>query len=424
MLQIYRYARTERLREVVDGYPNFFAATAGGASLVLLERGINPIAKRAGALARPAVLLRSSPAKAGSASTPWRDVFGLDDGHVRYFGDHKAESHEAPGQTPGNKELLAQLVHHQSGTKAERMNASPLILFRGSRVAGVDKGYVEFCGLGILERAERVVQWDEKKGRSFPNYVYDIAILDLGSENEELDWEWVNARRAPGADGLTQSLGLAPVSWRRWIERGGTALATHRRRVIRGSIQAGSEQRPTPGSSDAQALDTLYKTFDGHKHAFEVLASQVVGRILSSGANTYVTGWLTSPSGDGGVDFVSRLDVGSGMARAKLVVLGQAKCILPTTSVSPDQLARVVARLRRGWVGAYVTTGGFTRAAQEEMYTDEYPVVLVHGKRLVEEVRAMAYETYGGDLRRFLEEVIASHAGLVTHRRPEEILLV
>ena len=282
---------------------------------------------------------------------------------------------------------------------------------------------LSFCGVGVLERAERIVQWDEKSLRSVPELRvrHSCARPRCGKRRAELGVD----KRTPsiGRARALESLALAPESWRRWIEYGATALETHRRRVWRASIQSSSEQRPTPGSADAQALHTIYKTFDGRKHAFEVLASLVTGRILSSSTSTYMTGWLTSPSGDGGVDFVSPLDVGSGRARAKLVILGQAKCILPSTSISPEQLARVVARLRRGWVGAYVTTGVFSKAAQEEMRADEYPVVLVDGRRLADEVRAIAYETHGGDLARFLEQVIASHASKVTHRRPEEILL-
>ena len=38
---------------------------------------------------RPALLLRSSPWKAGHETNPWEDVYDLDHGHVRYFGDHK-----------------------------------------------------------------------------------------------------------------------------------------------------------------------------------------------------------------------------------------------------------------------------------------------------------------------------------------------
>jgi hypothetical protein len=133
---------------------------------------------------------------------------------------------------------------------------------------------------------------------------------------------------------------------------------------------------------------------------------------------------LTVPSGDRGIDFVGRLDAGSEDSTAHLVVLGQAKCIKPSSSVSAEQLSRVVARLKRGWIGAYVTTGTYSRPAQLEMIEDDYPVVLVHGLRLAREVRLMAYENHGGDVDQLLGEVAASHPALISHRRPEEVLVL
>jgi hypothetical protein len=63
--------------------------------------------------------------------------------------------------------------------------------------------------------------------------------------------------------------------------------------------------------------------------------------------------------------------------------LGQAKC---QKLISGKDLARLAARLKRGWVGVFVTTGIFSNAAQEEMYHDEYPVILINGRRVAREV--------------------------------------
>jgi len=122
------------------------------------------------------------------------------------------------------------------------------------------------------------------------------------------------------------------------------------------------------------------------------------------------------------MDFVGRLDVGHGVGSSPLVVLGQAKCVRPDTGVSPDQVARLVARLRRGWVGVFVTTGVFSRQAQVEIVDDAYPVVLISGRRLADVVRKMVHESYGGDLSLLLEEISATYPDAVTHRRPEEAL--
>ena len=81
-----------------------------------------------------------------------------------------------------------------------------------------------------------------------------------------------------------------------------------------------------------------------------------------------------------------------------MIVLGQAKCVDPQTSISPDQVARVVARLQRGWLGVYVTTGVVSHQAQVEIIDDRYPVVLIPGGRLAEVARLLAFASYGGDV--------------------------
>ncbi len=88
-----------------------------------------------------------------------------------------------------------------------------------------------------------------------------------------------------------------------------------------------------------------------------------------------------------GIDFVCRLDVGdrgSQLSRAPIVVLGQAKC--QKKPISAPDLARVVARLQRGWMGVYVTTSVFSEPAQLELTEDKYPLVLINGKRLAREL--------------------------------------
>ncbi|MBK7928979.1 MAG: restriction endonuclease [Bryobacterales bacterium] len=93
--------------------------------------------------------------------------------------------------------------------------------------------------------------------------------------------------------------------------------------------------------------------------------------------------WVTKRSGDGGVDFVCRMDVGDPadlLSRTSAVVLGQAKCIATSAAIGGHALARVVARLQRGWIGVFVTTGVFSRAAQLELAQDRYLVVLINGE--------------------------------------------
>lgn len=423
--EIFRYPR-DGADPVVDGFRNFkHLTTASGQPLALLEAGINRMAEvigPGGIARRPAILIRSSPWRAGSEATPWHDQFDLDTGHVRYFGDHKVKSAEPVGQTRGNSALLEELRRHLAATAEERAGAAPLLVFRGVPWNGRAKGQVEFCGVGLIERAERVVQRSAHGGHpsTFVNYVYDLALLKLTDEDDRLSWDWISARREPSVSDA-DCLKLAPVAWRNWVSDGHAALPQLRRRVARERVVKVRDQRPDPAGAVAKDLERIYSHFDGEKHAFESLAAAVAAHVLDPGGGSYRHGWLTRRSGDGGADFVGRLDVGSGLAGTSLVVLGQAKCVKPDSLISADQIARVVARLRRGWVGVYVTTGSYSEQAQSEMVEDQYPIVLVNGARLAQTVRSIAAADHAGDLDECLKHLVQRYAE-ISHRTPAEIL--
>jgi hypothetical protein len=285
----------------------------------------------------------------------------------------------------------------------------------------VQKGYIEFCGAAVIERLEHVVQRDPATGRSFPNIALDLAVIKA-DDGDQLDLRWIDDRRNPTLT-AEEALRYAPASWVRWVNEGRTAIPMVRRRVLSSKVKSKADQLPDAGSSEAYTLNQIYEFFNGRKHSFELLAARVAGEVLQRSGAVYHAGWLTRAGGDGGVDFVGRLDLGSVSASTPLVVLGQAKCVAPETSISPDQVARVVARLRRGWVGVFVTTGHFSRQAQVEVIDDQYPLVLIGGKTLADEVARMAAASFVGDISLLLSSFVAGYGDAITQRRPEEILL-
>src|SRR5690606_28585141 len=131
---------------------------------------------------------------------------------------------------------------------------------------------------------------------------------------------------------------------------------------------------------------------------------------------------LTRSTGDGGLDFVGRVDLGEGMARTKLVLLGQAKCERIGSPTGGVHIARTVARLRRGWLGAYVTTSFFSEAVQREVFEDQYPVMLINGADLAGETTKLQLASGIPTLEGFLEHVDATYEEQVSARKPEEIL--
>lgn len=425
-----RYARGSDTQSVeLEGFLNYhylMSPATLGYPKVMLEAGINhPAEVRSGSESRrPLIAIRSSPWKAGHETNPWHDEFDLDHGHVRYFGDHKVDTGGIPGATVGNRTLLEAWALHSGTNRGERLLAPPLLLFRSFTVSvdgrSTPKGHVEFCGAALIERLEHVVQRDSKTGRSFPNLALDLAVV-AADDGDRVDLRWIDDRRDSRLSSQ-DALRHAPESWRRWVQEGRSAIPRVRRRVLSSRAKSTEDQTPSPGSAESDVLDRIYRFFDGRKHSFELLAARVAGEVLRGSGAQYHAGWLTRSGGDGGVDFVGRLDIGATTASTPLVVLGQAKCVKPSTSISPDQVARVVARLRRGWVGVFVTTGVFSAQAQAEVVDDQYPLVLVPGRVLAEQVLRMAASDFGGDLDALLASVLGGYEDAITQRRPEEIL--
>lgn len=176
------------------------------------------------------------------------------------------------------------------------------------------------------------------------------------------------------------------------------------------------------GGKDEKLLDQIYSYYEGKQHRFEALAQTVAERVIEPAPGSYLPGGLTRASADGGIDFIARLDVDAGFGRAKLIVLGQAKCEQPGRPTHGNHIARTVARLRRGWLGVYVTTSFFSPQTQREVIEDRYPIVLVCGRRLAEVVQSMLVERGIDDLTALLDEIDAAYDQPLAPRDPEELL--
>jgi hypothetical protein len=409
---------------VIDDLPNLYYVTARqGSPMIPFAAGVNRIAPvRGGFARRPAVLIRSSPHKAGSLGTPWQDRFDPDRGHVRYFGDNKfSEDQRKAEDAPGNAELLALFLAHTSPDQAVRLKAAPLVFFETVTVNGRLKGHVRFQGYGLLTDAELLTQVEPVSRRPFPNYVFNCMVLSSAAEAEDFDWQWINARRDPDKS-HDECLRAAPHAWRVWVSEGTPSLPRVRRRVASLLTTPTAEQRPQLGTREDRVLRAVYSFYDGRKHRFEGLAEIVAERILGRAGADYRRGWITRASSDKGIDFVGRLDVGDGFASTPIVVLGQAKCERMDVPTGGVHIARTVARLRRGWIGVYVTTSFFSLPVQQELLEDRYPIVLVHGLRLAQEVDALMVERQIRRTEDLLDEIDASYEARLDYRDPEEIL--
>lgn len=328
---------------------------------------------------RPAIILHSNPLKEDSLDVPWVDVVEPENGYAIYNGDNR-KSTVLPLASRGNA-LLMQLAPLYRDPKLRRY-APPVLLFTQRLVEGNRRGFREFSGYGIPARY--IVQSQSARGPDshFTNLVVELVLFSLDEENELFDWKWIDLRRDSTQNALSV-LQAAPAAWKLWVAHGDDVIERCRRRIARNQVTSVSEQLSYP-PEDKALLAKVVDFFGPNRYAFEGLASLVAQRVLGSSC---VRGWVTRRSGDGGIDFVCRLDVGSDFSRSSMVVLGQAKCTGLRTAINSRDLARVVARLQRGWLGVYVTTGVFSESAQTELHSDKYPIVLVNGNRLARELR-------------------------------------
>ena len=333
----------------------------------------------------PAFLLHSDNLRGLSEKNPWLDVVDADEGYALYHGDNRAPGSD-PLSTDGNRKIMG--IIQQYADPDLRILAPPLLLFESVRVMGDSGSYRRFTGYGVPR--EFRVQSQRSSDGTFSNLVIELLLFNLTAEGEQFDWDWIDRRRERSLS-ADEVLASAPAAWRRWVRDGEAALETSRRRVFGATVRSPAEQALAGSESDQSLVEEVHRFYNTttHAYAFEGLASWVASRILGPLCSR---GWVT-PRVDGGIDFVSRLDLGSGFARTSLVVLGQAKCIKPETSVAGADLARTVARLKRGWVGVVVTTGTFSVKAQQEVLADQYPLVLINGVRLAQEVRAELVRT-------------------------------
>ena len=422
--QIYRYAKTfESTKQVIDGFPNYLFHTCyENFPKPLLERGINPIGQPVGGntLDCPAILISSSPHKTGSKETPWQDHFAPDVGHIRYFGDNK-KSGVSPELAKGNKALLKEFKLHSSIKEDDRRRSCPIVCFRATRVNGKAKGYRQFMGFGIIESVELVTQINSN-GEPFTNYAFDFLLFNMHSENEEFNWDWINQRRLSNAS-LESILKVAPRSWQIWVKEGKPAHEKCRRKVVKLLTTPTSDQVASLGTTEDKILKKVYSYYEGKKARFEALAAFIAKQIISESGSNYSAGWITASTSDGGADFIGRIDIGSGLAKVKIIVLGQAKCEKLDTATSGNHIARTVARLKRGWIGVYVTTSYFSEAVQREVLEDKYPIMLINGVTLAKSIDKIMNQDGYAEVEEFLDKIDSKYEEQVKSRQPEELLL-
>lgn len=325
----------------------------------------------------PVIIISSSPYKAGTEYTPWKDYYDTDHGYIKYYGDNR-RGDSLPNNKPGNRELLKLFSKYKSEDIEIRKNkAVPIVFFERVNYDNRIKGNLKFQGFGIIDTAKLITQASNDK--EFTNYMFEFAVLSLANENEEFDWNWI-AKRCDSNLSTEETNKYAPKSWKEWVKTGN--IEANRRNVAKLKIVKAINQIPIKNSKEEKILNIVRNFYEDKKNMFEILALECVKFFLKESNIRYTEGKITKKSGDGGIDFILKINIGSGFEGLDIVILGQAKC--EKSATSGKDIARTVARLKRGWIGAYVTTSYFSDPVQIEIIEDEYPLIKINGLKLAE----------------------------------------
>ena len=363
--------------EFIDGFPNYIYYTKirNIDSTCRPEKGIHTVQKIKidNGYRLPVIIITSSQHKAGSEGTPWKDRFDPDNGIVIYYGDAKPINID-PLEPTGNRALMDEWKKHTSNDINERLKATPIVFFKKTK-----KGYMQFAGVGVIEKVSLVTQ--KIKDKEFTNFEYEFCILNLNEENNYFDWDWISDRCNANLT-LEETNYKSPTAWKHWIKNGNDKIEKVRRHVIKSRLIKESDQYTRSGSVEEKILRVIEKHYENKKLKFELFALYITQFFFADNNMKLFDGYITKGSGDKGIDFISRMDIGQDLASIKMVVIGQAKC--QSDTINSKDIARTIAKLKRNYIGVFVTNSVFSRQTQEEILEDQYPLIMINGNKIAE----------------------------------------
>jgi hypothetical protein len=329
----------------------------------------------------PLINFHTNPFKEDEEQSPWRDLIFQEEGRVIYNGDNKSNQTKAD-KTFGNKKVLDILPLYFSNLRSDRIKAPPILITKTVKI-GKKTGFRKFIGFGLINEPPKLIhQFEKNSDKIFANYQYEVTLFSL-SEDLIFDWRWIDNRRNIS---LTheESLEFAPKSWKDWVKFGSDSISRNKLKIKAYKTISESEQRTLDYQNQKIINELLNKhypdpTKDGIR--FEAMASFITELYFAD--KNYNRGWITVGSGDRGVDFVGRLDIGhDSFSNTSIIVLGQSKRY--KNSISGERLTRVASRMTRGYIGVVITLDTFTKQAQEEIRDDKLPIILINGKKVSE----------------------------------------
>ena len=396
--KVYRLSRREKNPDVieVDGLPNFFHETAipHAGTQFEVQRGIHVFAKVKGPDGKeriPMIFITSSPHKAGSEVTPWKDTFDPKHGVITYYGDNK-HSDRDPESVAGNRALLNLLeIYRNSDSEIRAKEAVPLLFFERVTVDGRVKGNLKFHGFGIVTEADLVNQSAYNKSSKdieyFPNYKFMLSIFSLRKEQEKFDFiKWIGARYDTSLT-AEETNEYAPQSWQEWIGLSPQKQEEKPTVLPAKSIVRYSSQLPIPGSSEYKLLSNIYELYSDDENTlnFEKLALEVTKKVIEDQGNKCITGWVLKKTDVYEKDFIARVDIGDDILTGVcLSLVGHAVCARPTQAINNTDIQHIYDLINIAGITAFVSTSFYSENVQIEVNNSKKPIILINGKTIAE----------------------------------------
>lgn len=295
-------------------------------------------------------------------TNPWDDMIDEHAGIIRYWGDAKFSAR--------NK-----LCEDFIGNRCMKRIYDEILIGDLSLIPPIlhftrpSTGKVRFNGLCVLEGAE--LTWFEDAGRPIRNYRYGLSILD----EELVSIYWLRSRVT--ASSRQDLVDGAPSAWVDYVR----GRRIRKRQVWRKQIRTTTSQLPRPGSEDERVLKQLVNL--GPKK-FEAVIVALFREIKAVEHTITQTRYVNDKGFDFYGTFTMPVPVGY-----EVRFRGEVKRYALGRRVGPDEVSRLVARLRRGEYGIFVTTSYYSPQAQEEVLEDAYPVKLFSGADLVRFLREL-----------------------------------
>ena len=269
----------------------------------------------------------------------------------------------------------------------DRYKAPPIIVTRTVNING-SKAFREFVGFGVISSNQRLIHQYNENMNVFSNFQYEVALLHLYPDNE-FDWAWIDDRRDKDI-AIKDKIERAPQSWKTWVEKGSDHIDDIRFKINSTYTESVDSQKKLSIKEDdiiKKLLNEFYPYEGKNRNAnairFESMSAFIAQLYFEESGYFYRTGWITKGTGDRGVDFVGRLEIGNDhFSKNTLIVLGQSKRY--SGLINGESLTRIASRMTRGYMGVVVTLDAFSVAGQREVKDDRLPIIMINGKKVAQ----------------------------------------